>query len=134
TAARQGCRTASSRSCGNHDRDVREGSVECVAQPLSLDGPGPALVTAGIIPRHARSVPPRSGPAMTAVFAHVTDVDLGKRSMRDRVAAERQRVYALCNEIQIAIYDGDQLAVDHLMAELACATTHEYLVSRHGKH
>jgi hypothetical protein len=37
-------------------------------------------------------------------------------------AAKRLRVHVLFDEIQIAIYDGDLVRVDRLMAKLALAT------------
>ena len=71
---------------------------------------------------------------MKAMFANLTHDDFGGRSKRPRTTAERQRVYALFDEIQIALHNGDRVKVDYLMAELARATAQEYLVSRHGKH
>lgn len=67
---------------------------------------------------------------MKAMFANLTGGDFRGRSKRTCVAATRRRVYALFDEIQIAIHRGDRLTVDYLMGELADATAQEYLVSR----
>jgi hypothetical protein len=61
---------------------------------------------------------------MKAMFANLTRADFGGRSMKERTA-ERRRVHALFDEIQIAIHNGDRSAVDYLMAELAVATGKE---------
>jgi len=58
---------------------------------------------------------------MKAMFANLTRDDFGGSSKRAR-AARRQRVYALFDEIQLAIHGGDRLKVHYLMAELAEAT------------
>jgi hypothetical protein len=68
----------------------------------------------------------KEAPAMKAMFANLTRADFGGSSDRARAAAKRQRVYALFDEIQLAIHDGDRLKVDYLMAELADATAQEY--------
>jgi DNA-binding FadR family transcriptional regulator len=69
---------------------------------------------------------------MKAMFANLTTADFGGlskqerraagRSKNERRAAERRRVYALFEEIQIAIHHGDRARVDDLMTELAIAT------------
>jgi hypothetical protein len=63
---------------------------------------------------------------MKAVFANLTSADFGGSSRRVRAAAKRQRVYALFDEIQLAIHNGDRLKVDYLMAKLAEATARDY--------
>jgi DNA-binding FadR family transcriptional regulator len=63
---------------------------------------------------------------MKAMFANLTRDDFGRRSRRERAAAQRQRVYALFDEIQLAIHNGDPLQVDYLMARLAEATAQDY--------
>jgi hypothetical protein len=70
---------------------------------------------------------------MKAMFANLTQADFRGRSKRAPIAAERQRVYALFDEIQVAIHNGDRLKVDYLMVELAEATASEYLASRQRK-
>jgi hypothetical protein len=70
--------------------------------------------------------------AMKAMFANLTTADFGGLSKQGRRAAglsrkerpeaERKRVYALFEEIQIAIHHGEHARVEHLMAELAIAT------------
>ena len=52
---------------------------------------------------------------MQKVYEVEIDVDMVR-------AAERRRVYALFEEIQIAIHHGDRARVDYLMTELAIAT------------
>ena len=59
---------------------------------------------------------------MKARFANLTTADFGGLSKNERRAAERRRVYALFEEIQIAIHHGDRARVDDLMTELAIAT------------
>jgi hypothetical protein len=69
---------------------------------------------------------------MKATFANLTRADFGGLSKRERRAAglsenerraaERRRVYALFEEIQIAIHHGERARVEYLMAELAIAT------------
>ena len=62
---------------------------------------------------------------MKALFANLTRDDFGG-SRRVRTATSRQRVYALFDEIQLAIHDGDRLKLDYLMGELAEATAQDY--------
>jgi hypothetical protein len=62
---------------------------------------------------------------MKAMFANLIRDDFGGLSKHGR-AARRKRVYALFDEIQLAIHDGDRLKVDYLMTELAEATAHDY--------
>jgi len=59
---------------------------------------------------------------MRAMFANLTRSDFGGRSAKERRAAERRRVHALFDEIQIAIYASDRAKVNDLIAELAVAT------------
>jgi hypothetical protein len=69
---------------------------------------------------------------MKAMFANLTTADFGGLSKQERRAAglsknerraaERKRVYALFEEIQIAIHHGERARVDYLMTELAIAT------------
>jgi hypothetical protein len=56
------------------------------------------------------------------MFANLTRADFGGRPNRETRTAERQRVRALFDEIQVAIYNGDGARVDYLMARLALAT------------
>ena len=62
---------------------------------------------------------------MKAMFANLTTADFRGHSLKDRRAAERRRVHALFDMIQVAIQAHDDRAVDDLMAELAIATTGE---------
>ncbi len=62
---------------------------------------------------------------MKSMFANLTRADFVWRSMKEWRTAERKRVYALFDEIQIAIHNGDRTRVDYLMAELAVATGRE---------
>jgi hypothetical protein len=57
-----------------------------------------------------------------AMFANLTAADFSGRSPIARRAAERRRVHALFDVIQVAIHTGDRATVDDLMAELARAT------------
>ena len=69
---------------------------------------------------------------MKAMFANLTTADFGGRSKEERRvagfsknerrAAERKRVYALFEEIQIANHLGERARVEYLMGELAIAT------------
>jgi hypothetical protein len=69
---------------------------------------------------------------MKARFSNLTAADFGGLSKQkrraaglskdERRAAERKRVYALFEEIQIAIHHGERARVECLMAELAIAT------------
>ena len=63
---------------------------------------------------------------MKAMFANLTRDDFRGSAPRARVAAQRQRVYALFDAIQVAIHEGNRMKVDHLMAALAEATAQEY--------
>jgi len=56
-----------------------------------------------------------------ALFANLTAADLGSGSRVRRRMAERRRVHALFDAIQVAIHEGDRAAVDDLMEELADA-------------
>ena len=62
---------------------------------------------------------------MKAMFANLTPSDFRGRSQRERRAAERQRVHALFDVIQVAIHARDRATVDDLMAALAMATMAE---------
>jgi hypothetical protein len=67
-----------------------------------------------------------------AMFAHLTTADFRGHSQRERRAAERKRVHALFDVIQVAIHARDRATVDDLMAELAIATMrddHEQVVA-----
>jgi DNA-binding FadR family transcriptional regulator len=80
---------------------------------------------------------------MKAMFANPTTADLGgllKQERRaaglsknERRAAERRRVYALFEEIQIAIHHGDRARVDDLMTELAIATGKRWRAHRSAR-
>jgi hypothetical protein len=59
---------------------------------------------------------------MRAMFANLTRDDFGGRSNRETGVAERLRVHALFDEIQVAIYNGDFARVDRLTARLTLAT------------
>jgi hypothetical protein len=60
-----------------------------------------------------------------AMFANLTPSDFRGRSQRERRAAERKRVHALFDVIQVAIHARDRATVDDLMAALAMATMAE---------
>jgi hypothetical protein len=60
-----------------------------------------------------------------AMFANLTPGDFRGASQRERRAAERKRVHALFDVIQIAIHARDRAMVDDLMAGLAMATMAE---------
>ena len=62
---------------------------------------------------------------MKAMFANLTTADFRGRSRREWRAAERKRVHALFDLIQVAIHARDRATVEDLMAELAIATTGE---------
>jgi hypothetical protein len=57
-----------------------------------------------------------------AMFANLTTGDFRGASPRERRAAERKRVHALFDVIQVAIHARDRATVDDLMAALAMAT------------
>ena len=59
---------------------------------------------------------------MKAMFANLTTADFRGASQRERRAAERKRVHALFDVIQVAIHARDRATVDDLMAALAIAT------------
>ena len=59
---------------------------------------------------------------MKAMFANLRGADFSGRLMKEGRTAEGKRVHALFDEIQIAIHNGDDTAVDYPMAELAVAT------------
>ena len=63
--------------------------------------------------------------SMRAMFANLTSADFGGRSKKELRTLERQRVHALFDEIQIAIYNDDRERVDFLMVKLALATASE---------
>jgi hypothetical protein len=69
--------------------------------------------------------PGMGGRTVKAMFANLTTADFRGRSQQERRAAERRRVHALFDRIQVAIQAHDDRAVDDLMAELAIATTGE---------
>ena len=62
---------------------------------------------------------------MKAMFANLTTTDFRGRSPRERRAAERKRVHALFDVIQVAIHARDRATVDDLMTALAIATMGE---------
>jgi hypothetical protein len=60
-----------------------------------------------------------------AMFANLITADFRGHSLKERRAAERRRVHALFDMIQVAIQARDDATVDDLMAELATATLGE---------
>jgi hypothetical protein len=66
---------------------------------------------------------------MRAMFANLTSADFSGRSTKAQRTVERQRVHALFDEIQIAIYDDDRARLDVLMVKLALATANRRRVS-----
>jgi hypothetical protein len=62
------------------------------------------------------------GGAMRAMFANLTSADFGGRSQQKLRTMERQRVHALFDEIQIAIYNDDRARLEVLMVRLALTT------------
>ena len=62
---------------------------------------------------------------MRAMFANLTSADFGGRLKKAPRTTERQRVHALFDEIQIAIYHDDRARVDVLMVQLALATANQ---------
>jgi len=56
------------------------------------------------------------------MFANLTSADFGGRSKKELRAAERQRVHALFDQIQIAIYNDDRATLEVLMVKLALTT------------
>ena len=56
---------------------------------------------------------------MKAMFANLTTADFRGHSLKEQRAAERRRVHALFDMIQVAIQARDGATVDDLMAELA---------------
>ena len=56
------------------------------------------------------------------MFANLTTGDFRGASQRERRTAERKRVHALFDVIQVAIHARDRATVDDLMAALAMAT------------
>jgi hypothetical protein len=56
------------------------------------------------------------------MFANLTSADFGGRSKKELRTAERERVHALFDEIQTAIYNDDRARLEALMVELALAT------------
>jgi hypothetical protein len=61
------------------------------------------------------------------MFANLTTADFRGRSQGERRAAERRRVHALFDMIQVAIHARDRATIDDLMAELASATMGAHL-------
>ena len=59
---------------------------------------------------------------MRAMFANLTSADFGGRPKKELGSVERQRVHALFDEIQIAIYDDDRARLEVLMVKLAITT------------
>jgi hypothetical protein len=59
---------------------------------------------------------------MRAMFANLTSADFGGRSQQKLRTMERQRVHALFDEIQIAIYNDDRARLEVLMVKLALTT------------
>ena len=66
---------------------------------------------------------------MRAMFANLTAADFSGRSKKPLRTAEWQRVHALFDEVQIAIYNGDRARLDVLMVQLALATADQRLAS-----
>jgi hypothetical protein len=56
------------------------------------------------------------------MFANLTSADFGGRPKKELRTVERQRVHALFDEIQIAIYDDDRARLEVLMVKLALTT------------
>jgi hypothetical protein len=56
------------------------------------------------------------------MFANLTSADFGGRSQQKLRTMERQRVHALFDEIQIAIYNDDRARLEVLMVKLALTT------------
>jgi hypothetical protein len=59
---------------------------------------------------------------MRAMFANLTSTDFGGRSKQELRTVERQRVHALFDEIQIAIYNDDRATLAVLMVKLSLTT------------
>lgn len=59
---------------------------------------------------------------MKAMFANLTAADFRGRSKKERRGTARQRVHALFDEVQIAIYNDDRARLDVLLVKLAVAT------------
>jgi hypothetical protein len=66
---------------------------------------------------------------MRAIFANLTSADFRIRSKKALRRMERQRVLALFDEVQIAIYNDDRARLDVLMVQLALATADQRRVS-----
>ena len=66
---------------------------------------------------------------MKAMFANLTAADFGGRSRKKSRTVERQRVHALFDEVQIAIYNDDRARLHGLMVKLALATANQRRVS-----
>jgi hypothetical protein len=56
------------------------------------------------------------------MFANLTSADFGGRAKKALRTVERQRVHALFDEIQIAIYNDDRARLEVLMVKLALTT------------
>jgi len=56
------------------------------------------------------------------MFANLTSADFGGRSKKELRTAERQRVHALFDEIQTAIYNDDLARLEVLMVKLTLTT------------
>ena len=56
---------------------------------------------------------------MRAMFANLTAANFNARSKKELHMLERQRVKALFDEIQIAIYNDDRARLEKLMVKLA---------------
>ena len=59
---------------------------------------------------------------MRTMFANLSSADFGGRSKKELRTLERQRVHALFDEIQIAIYNDDRARLEVLMVRLAFTT------------
>ena len=66
---------------------------------------------------------------MKAMFANLTAADFRGRSKKEPRTVERQRVHALFDEVQVAIYNDDRARLDVLMVKLAIATAGQRRVS-----
>lgn len=62
---------------------------------------------------------------MRTLFASLTAADFTGRSKKELRSVERQRVHALFDEVQIAIYNDDRARLDVLMVKLALATAYQ---------
>ena len=62
---------------------------------------------------------------MRAMFEDLSSAGSSRPSKKDQRGTERERVHALCDQIQFAIFLNHRTRVDDLMCELALATANE---------